>query len=286
MRPTPSLAALPHHRATDHTGKSPDSVAADSSAVEQSIAPSGWSFGVMADTRWVGRDDGKNPNSVAADIINRINREFVAKGVKFVVQVGGISEDGSALGYATRATYAQALYNAGIGFYPLRGSRDAPRASEFQRVFPQTRNGRNNATPEDAFVSTNANADARPAPKAGSVFQVGAGFSSPSPKLQGLSYALDHQNARLVLLDSYPTPSLRSNPIAAQQPWIEQALASRPATGGPPKNTTYESLLAATAFDDRPPRWHARARAAKLRTANTAAPRTYGQLAQEDCVQP
>jgi hypothetical protein len=37
-----------------------------------------WSFGVMADTQWIGADDGKNPNSVAVGIIRQLNSQFIA----------------------------------------------------------------------------------------------------------------------------------------------------------------------------------------------------------------
>jgi hypothetical protein len=32
-----------------------------------------WKFGVMSDTQWIGTDDGKNPNTVAVDIIRQLN---------------------------------------------------------------------------------------------------------------------------------------------------------------------------------------------------------------------
>ena len=50
-----------------------------------------WSFGVISDTQWTAPDDGRNPNSVAVDIINHVNQEFISKGVKFVVAVGDIT---------------------------------------------------------------------------------------------------------------------------------------------------------------------------------------------------
>ena len=43
-----------------------------------------WKFGLIADTQWPAAGDSasgyKNPNSVAADIINQVNKEFMAKG--------------------------------------------------------------------------------------------------------------------------------------------------------------------------------------------------------------
>jgi hypothetical protein len=89
----------------------------------QAPASSAWKFAVIADTQWPGADDGKNPNSVAVDIITQVNQELIAKGVKLVVAAGDLTDAGcSALPcpqLQTRAAFAQALYNAGIGFYPL-----------------------------------------------------------------------------------------------------------------------------------------------------------------------
>ena len=116
--------------------------------------PKKWSFGVIADTQWVGPDDGSNPNSTAVGIINQINDEFIRHGVKLVIAVGDLTDQtyaGHPEYLDTRATYAQALYNAGIAFYPLRGNHDEGEsvATEFVRVFPQTRNGANNRTPKE-----------------------------------------------------------------------------------------------------------------------------------------
>ena len=81
-----------------------------------------WKFGLIADTQWpsaAGSDSlsgFKNPNSVAVDIINQVNKEFISKGVKIVIAVGDVTDNGSNLALDTRATYVQALYNAGIPF--------------------------------------------------------------------------------------------------------------------------------------------------------------------------
>jgi hypothetical protein len=200
-----------------------------------------WKFGVMSDTQWIGNDDGKNPNSVAVGIINQINQKFIRSGVKFVVQVGDLTNNGSKLALDTRATFAQALYNAGIGFFPLRGNHDASQAAavEFQRVFPQTRGGRNNATPADALVTTDDYGP--PSSNAGSPFAIGAGFSSPTMPsgLAGLTYSFVYNSARFVLLDQFTrtdgtgsgSANLNNNNIAEQQPWISSTLADKPASG-------------------------------------------------------
>ncbi len=62
-------------------------------------------------------------------------------------------------------------------------------------------------------------------------------FTSPMPKLAGLSYAFDYGNARFVLLDQFTrtdgTSYLGStnNNVIDQLPWIGEALAAKPAGG-------------------------------------------------------
>ncbi len=194
-----------------------------------SQSSSAWSFGVMADTQWIGADDGHNPNSVAVGIINQLNQEFIKKGVKFVVQVGDITDKGTEVALDTRATYTQALYNAGIGFFPLRGNHESKQAAavEFARVFPQTRDGSNNSTPPDAFVTTPDDEATKPAKKTGSPFTLGSNFSSPAENLKGLSYSFDYMNARLVLLDQFTPSDGAANTIDNQQDWINNVLSGR-----------------------------------------------------------
>ena len=50
-----------------------------------------WKFGVMSDTQWIGADDGRNPNTVSVDIIKALNKQFINRGVRFVVQVGDLA---------------------------------------------------------------------------------------------------------------------------------------------------------------------------------------------------
>jgi hypothetical protein len=45
----------------------------------------------MADSQWLGDDDGDNPESVSVGIINQLNAEFIKRQVKFVVQVGDLT---------------------------------------------------------------------------------------------------------------------------------------------------------------------------------------------------
>ena len=218
--------------------------AVSTAALASTCAPpasTAWSFGVMSDTQWTGSpDDGRDPNTVTVDIINQLNAQFIAKGVKFVVQVGDLTDNGSNLALQTTALFRQKLYNAGIGFFPLRGNHESSLAgaAEFKRVFPQTQTGTMNATPADVFGLMGSVDDAftNPVTAAGGVFTTGSNFSSPSAGTLGLSYAFDYGNARLVLLDQFVSfdgtaSASGGNYLDPQLPWIASALAGKPAGG-------------------------------------------------------
>jgi hypothetical protein len=196
-------------------------------------ARAAWKFGVISDTQWTVADDGANPNSVAVDIINQVNEEMIRHQVKFVIAVGDITDKGNAIALDTRATYAQALYNAGVGFFPLRGNHEkSPAAAkEFQRIFPQTQGGQQNMTPPDALVTTPDDARTQPARKTGPAFALGTHFSSPRENVKGLSYAFDYENARFVLMDQHRPLDNGPNSIDSQQEWINKTLADKPAGG-------------------------------------------------------
>lgn len=194
-----------------------------------------WKFGVMADTQWIGSDDGKNPNSVAVDIINALNSQFIAKGVDFVVQVGDLTDSGSTAALRTTAVFRQALYNAHIGFFPLRGNHESTAlgATDFKTVFPQTQTGQMNATPSSAFTGA-ANADYPSLPTvAGTSFAMGSNFSTPGGTLAGLSYSFDYNNARFVLLDQFMkadgTSASGNYALAPQLSWVANTLSSKAA---------------------------------------------------------
>jgi len=231
-----------------------------SSGTTQPISSSAWKFGVMADTQWTTppSDDGLNPNTSAVSIATQLQQQFINSGVKFVVQVGDLCDNGTIAGEDTRALYAQALYNAGIGFFPVRGNHDdsAALAAEFLRVYPQTGGtaanaGIHNNTPSDVLTtfasSTSITNDHLPVvAKTGTTFPMGSNFSSPNPygngNLNGLSYAFDFNNARFILIDQF-TPIATSAPsnqtfleatsgsqlgtVALQQSWIAQQLSGR-----------------------------------------------------------
>jgi hypothetical protein len=204
-----------------------------------------WSFGVISDTQWADEaDDGWDPNTSAIEIAKQIQQQLIAAGVAFVVHVGDLCDSTPDIpGEDARALYAQPLYNAGIGFYPVRGNHDdnAAVASEFVRIYPQTSGGLHNATPSDVLTMSIPSPDSTnlgiPS-KSGSGFPVGTWISSPSPSygnLTGLSYAFSYNNATFVLLDQFtppggwPTGYDMSKSIQAQQSWISSVLSSRAA---------------------------------------------------------
>lgn len=220
-------------------------------AVSTSSAQS-WKFAVMSDTQWGIADDGKNPGNCAVDIVKALNKQFIAKKVKFVVQVGdlvdklgdkktGITAESIANAEGVRAAFAQELYNAGIGFFPVRGNHDAHRLSgvEFKRIYPQTQNGSMNATPASVFSIPNPDAATQPFPKPeGSPFTIGTNFSTPDPAKtkadwSGLSYSFDYNNARFVLLDQFSPLNAKEGEksdltIDQQVSWITDTLAGKP----------------------------------------------------------
>lgn len=194
-----------------------------------SVPAAPWSFGIMSDTQWPTSPDNKNPN-VAVNIVNHLNQQFIGHGVKFVVAVGDVTDNGSNQSLDIRASFAQALYNAGIGFYPLRGNHEssATAATEFTRIFPQTRTGVNNQTPDNARSATTYYG--APPVNTGTAFTVGANFAGETG-FSGLTYSFDYGNARFVLIDQFATQSATShaNLNSTDIEWVGGRLASRPA---------------------------------------------------------
>jgi hypothetical protein len=190
-----------------------------------------WKFGVMGDTQWTAADpSGQNPHTVPVSIIQQVNRQFIDAGVKFVIEVGDLSDDGRDISEEQRVAAAQPLIDAGIGFFAFRGNHEAKSAENgygapgFRKRYPQTRGG--------GFRKGN-----------GDFFTVGSNFSSPvivSRDLDGLSYSFDcgegEERARFVIIDNWPLPNrLVANSthspsgytIADQQPWISARLDRR-----------------------------------------------------------
>jgi len=191
-----------------------------------------WKFGVMADTQWTCPTDPainpfyKDPNHVAVSIINQLNQEFIGHGVKFVIQVGDLTENGADADIAVRSAAAQALYDAGIGFFPMRGDHETYSTDpvtglgnnygidKFRAEFPQTQG------------------------QGGHLFGA-ENFKSPtlvSADLTGMSYSFDYgitgNNVRILVIDEWVTPGkfvpAAAYPygysIADQQDWISGQL--------------------------------------------------------------
>ena len=198
-----------------------------------------WKFAVMADTQWLTPpgDDGKNPNTVSVDIINHLNTQFINQGVKLVIQTGDLEDSYSTTNMSTTAVFRQALYNAGIGFYTLRGNHESTNAAanDFVAIFPQTTNALMNATPASAFLVLNNDAATQPFPaKTGLPFKVGTISATPvAPTgFTGLNYAVDYNNARFVFLDQFtPTTTGTSHSVLddSQVTWVNGQLSGRPA---------------------------------------------------------
>ena len=197
-----------------------------SSASPASAEP--WKFGVMGDTQWTAADPrGANPSTVPVSIIDQVNQEFIRQGVKFVIAVGDLSDDGREVSERTRAMAAQPLIDAGIGFFPFRGNHETSAMSRgygssgFRSNYPQTRTG--------TFTTTD-----------GRQFRIGSNFSSPtgvSTELDGMSYSFDYgkgnSNARFVIIDPWAVATKAiKNPagytdgytIHDQQEWISGRL--------------------------------------------------------------
>ena len=200
-----------------------------------------WSFAIEADTQWTTPDDGKNPNTCSVDIARQLDSQFIGKGVKFVVEVGDLVDQTGAPDSAkvaqaedTRAVFAQELYKAGIGFYPLVGNHDdgAVAAAEFTKIYPQTQNAVMNNTPASAFSVTNPDALTQPFPvKSGASFTVGKISASPAAPsgFAGLDYAVDYKNARLVFLDQFTATGTAHEALTADDvSWLNGQLSGRP----------------------------------------------------------
>ena len=142
-----------------------------------------WSFGVMADTQATLSGTAYGTNSVATTIISAVNQQFNASGVKFVIQVGDLTDNGSTAGLQTRldanSGSLTGVTGLNVPFYALRGNHEdtATDATYFQNSY---------------IPSSTSNTKVEVAP-------------------DGLSYAVTYNNTKLVLLDintAYSTTTL------------------------------------------------------------------------------
>ncbi|MGC9964571.1 MAG: metallophosphoesterase [Syntrophobacteraceae bacterium] len=183
-----------------------------------------WKFGVLGDTQWTQHPGdsstetsaqdptGLNPNSVSVSIINKIDSLFVSLGVKFVIQVGDLTDCGTTAAIQTRALAAQTNLNPHqIGFFPIRGNHETYGGGygdlnqyaipAIRANFPQTQG---NGTTWGAHNFSSATDSS----------------GNPISDLKGISYCFDYghpaNNARFLMLDCWATQN--SNPQSSQLP--------------------------------------------------------------------
>ena len=198
------------------------------------LSEDAWSFGVHGDTQWTLASNEANPNFITGSIITQVNDELIKHKVKFVIAIGDLSDRAQPGSMARRAKYAEPLYNAGIGFFPIRGNHEtagwlynyAPveaEASELLQAFPQTQKAMfgtyNISTPEILDGTENH-------------------------KLKGLSYSFDYgpekSNIRIIFMDTediecettiferngiknpFWPKKCKNYPIPSQQDWISE----------------------------------------------------------------
>ena len=171
-------------------------------------------FGVMGDTQWTyDLDDpmGENPETVAVSFINQMNQQFINHDVEFVIQVGDLTNYGYDEAIDARAEAAQALYDAGIGFFPMRGNHEP-----WGNIFP------GNPGIENGFAIPAIQADFPQNRGIGPNTGGATNFSSPTTtdpslpnmntELAGISYAFDYDDgdgnsATFVIMDPWETDS-------------------------------------------------------------------------------
>lgn len=179
-----------------------------------------WSFGVMADTQWTlgypGAEvdpEGTNPFTISDSIGKQIREEFIRHNVRFAFQLGDLSNWAGDEAHAYQGEAAQMLYDAGIGFFPIRGNHEEYgfyfgqdpyfncNTPAFLEAFPQTRGL------ENTFGATNFSSPTELIPFDYSyLYLPSSRVYAPNDDLDGLSYSFDYgvsgSNARFVLLDT------------------------------------------------------------------------------------
>jgi hypothetical protein len=189
-----------------------------------------WSFGILADTQWtLGNQNnvvdpaGTNPNYTSHSIADQIKSQFVMHDVRFAFQLGDSGNLSGDAAFFKNAEKAQMLYDAGIGYFPVRGNHDefgflygfdgadtdgdglmdyTANVPAFLDAFPQTRGLAN------TFGATNFSSPDKLIPfDPKNVYpNRGADAFVANSDLNGLSYSFDYgspgSNARFVLLDT------------------------------------------------------------------------------------
>jgi len=195
--------------------------------VSATTSANAWSFGVMSDTQWrTGTNGAGGTLSCATSIIDALNQQFIDHNCRFVIQVGDLVDVESVSGVRTlptRQAHAKALYDAGIGFFPLRGNHEAsPTAAvEIPTLFPQTLGQGPNVFGAIDFDSPVLNS------------------TSTDPmgtRLKGLTYCFNYENVRCVLIDQFTrtdgsnfNASTTNDNAVDQIDWVDAMLASNSA---------------------------------------------------------
>jgi hypothetical protein len=173
-----------------------------------SIESTSFKFGVMGDTQWtydLNDPAGQNPETVAVSYIKQIDQQFINHDVEFVIQVGDLTNYGYDAAIDARAAAAQDLYDAGIGFFPMRGNHEpwgnlfgskvnnGYAIPEIQKDFPQDR-----GIGPNTGGATNFSSPTNPA------------FPNMATEMAGISYAFDYDDgdgnsATYVIIDTWQT---------------------------------------------------------------------------------
>jgi hypothetical protein len=180
------------------------------------LSSDAWCFGVMSDTQWKNDTDATGgENTCATGIIDALNQQFIEHNCKFVIQVGDLVDKDRAdtpgvHNLVTREAHCQALYDAGIGFYPLRGNHEPSQtaAEQFVALWPQTQGVGGNVNGAANFVQSSIEG------------------------LKGLSYSFDYENVRCVMIDQFTrldgTGTNQSDNMVDQVAWVDDMVSSRP----------------------------------------------------------
>ncbi len=185
--------------------------------------PEAWTFGITADTQWtithsLDWDPGdpyyahvnpnyreENPDYVSVSTLLKLNEQFIEHNVNFVVQLGDLTDRAGNAAMFTHAAARQPLYDAGIGFFPVRGNHET--YGNLYGLDPDP------ADPDQVWPDMNIPAwhAAFPQTRGLGPNLVGAyNFHGPDIEaLEGLSYSFDYgpagSDARFVFMDIEPT---------------------------------------------------------------------------------
>lgn len=182
-----------------------------------------WRFAITADTQWTITHDltwsdddpyyahvnpdyrEENPEYVSVSTIRKLNDALIAHDVSFVIQLGDLTDRAGNAAIETHAAARQPLYDAGIGFFPVRGNHET-----YGYLFDRD---------PDGDLSIPAWRDAFPQTQGlGPSLFAARNFDNPDNEaLRGLSYSFDYggagSDARFVFVDIEATSSRLEEPV-------------------------------------------------------------------------